>query len=128
MQILLLAGFMLLTIFASSACSCGRAAIALLTMSVKDMAELIICLQNDVTDLAELQHAHMQYLEKTHNYCLMSQTTREVRAIIEPVLRCIVDFTNSCRYVCGTAYALSIVCTDTSTPLTAQYHFIKSTH
>lgn len=78
------------------------------------MAELIICLQNDVTDLAELQHAHMQYLAETQHHCLMSPTTREVRAIIEPVLQCIVDCTNSCRYVCGTAYALSFVCKNNS--------------
>lgn len=64
-----------------------------------------MCLQNQVTDLAELQHAHMQYLAQTHHHCLMSQSTREVRAIIEPVLQCIVDFTNSCRYVCCTMYA-----------------------
>ncbi|KAL3160660.1 hypothetical protein ABBQ32_010579 [Trebouxia sp. C0010 RCD-2024] len=57
---------------------------------------------NDVTDLAELQHAHMQYLAETQHHCLMSPTTREVRAIIEPVLQCIVDCTNSCRSSCNT--------------------------
>ena len=63
------------------------------------MAELTTCLQDEVTDLAELQHAHMQYLAQTHHHCLMSQSTREVRAIIEPVLQCIVEFANNCRYV-----------------------------
>lgn len=63
------------------------------------MAELTTCLQDEVTDLAELQHAHMQYLAQTHHHCLMSQSTRDVRAIIEPVLQCIVEFANNCRYV-----------------------------
>ena len=31
----------------------------------------------------------------------MSQSTREVRAIIEPALQCIVDFADSLRYISG---------------------------
>lgn len=97
---------------AGHACSSGQAAFNCAAgQTGEDVPEVVICLQNDVTDLAELQHAHMQYLAQTQHHCLMSQSTREVRAIVEPVLQCIVDFTNSCRYVNGAILYETTVCT-----------------
>ena len=43
----------------------------------------------------------MQYLAQAQRHCLMSEDTREVRAIIEPVLQCVVDFIDSFRYARG---------------------------
>ena len=54
--------------------------------------------QADVTDLADLQRVHMLYLAQAQQECLMSQSTREVRAIVEPALQCIVDFVETFRY------------------------------
>ena len=58
----------------------------------------VMCHQDDVLDLADLQRVHMLYLSQAQQECLMSADTREVRAIVEPALRCIVDFADHVRY------------------------------
>ncbi len=40
----------------------------------------------------------MLYLSQAQRECLMSADTREVRAIVEPALQCIVDFADHVRY------------------------------
>ena len=58
----------------------------------------VMCHQDDVLDLADLQRVHMLYLSQAQQECLMSADTREVRAIVEPALQCIVDFADHVRY------------------------------
>ena len=58
----------------------------------------VMCPQDDVLDLADLQRVHMLYLSQAQQECLMSADTREVRAIVEPALQCIVDFAEHVRY------------------------------
>ena len=57
--------------------------------------------QEGVTDVADLETAHAAYLAQAQHECLMSASTREVRAIMEPALQCVVDFANSFR--CATS-------------------------
>lgn len=58
----------------------------------------VMCHQDDVLDLADLQRVHMLYLSQAQQECLMSAETKEVRAIVEPALQCIVDFAEHVRY------------------------------
>ncbi|KAL0023111.1 hypothetical protein WJX77_002676 [Trebouxia sp. C0004] len=53
--------------------------------------------QDDVLDLADLQRVHMLYLSQAQQQCLMSADTREIRAIVQPALQCIVDFADHVR-------------------------------
>ncbi len=62
------------------------------------ITSFVMCHQDDVLDLADLQRVHMLYLSQAQRECLMSADTREVRAIVEPALQCIVDFADHVRY------------------------------
>jgi len=62
------------------------------------ITSFVMCHQDDVLDLADLQRVHMLYLAQAQQECLMSADTKGVRAIVDPALQCIVDFADHIRY------------------------------
>lgn len=57
----------------------------------------MMMLQNKAADLLELNEAHSKYMASARRVCLLSDSAKELRMIIEPMLQSALEFASIIR-------------------------------